>query len=334
MWPLTPGPFYLDGASMLALSLGSALSVLCVAIAVDHLRIARRSGRRMGRFGLLTTAEGFTVGGGDPNALNRADVLRRMGQVLAQRLSRPQLLQLRGQLVRAGVVDRLSVEELLALRVAAGAMGAVLGGALAVFACLGPLSLAEAAPDSLLMLFVAVCALIGIALGALIGYVTPSLVLRIMTGQRRKAIEQVLPNTLEALVVSVEAGLSFDAAVAFLCERADNELIVELRRYLADPWLGRSRREALLGLIDRTQSTELRDIGKAVIQSEEMGTGLVRTMRAQSRALRTARRLRAEEQARKAPIKLMFPLVLFIMPVLFIVILGPALLQVLDIFGG
>jgi tight adherence protein C len=331
---LTPGTFYLDGAGMLALSLGSALSVLCIAIAVDHLRIARRSGRRLGRFGLLATAEGFTVNGGEPKALNRADLLRRMGQGLAQRLPRPKLLQLRGQLVRAGVVDKLSVEELLALRVVAAVAGAALGGAFGVFACVGPLGLAEAAPDSMLMLFAAVCALIGIGLGALIGYGVPNLVLRVMTQQRRKAIEKVLPNTLEALVVSVEAGLSFDAAVAFLCERADNELIVELRRYLADPWLGRSRREALLGLIDRTQSAELRDVGKAVIQSEEMGTGLVRTMRAQSRALRTARRLRAEEQARKAPIKLMFPLVLFIMPVLFLVILGPALLQVLDIFGG
>jgi tight adherence protein C len=139
---------------------------------------------------------------------------------------------------------------------------------------------------------------------------------------------------VDVLVVSLEAGLGFDSVVAFLAERTDNPLTVELRRYLADLRLGRSRRQALEALVERTQSAGLRAVASAVILADELGTGLARTLRGQALQLRTDQRLRAEELARKAPVKLLFPIVLCIMPVLFIVILGPALLQALALMGG
>jgi tight adherence protein C len=171
------------------------------------------------------------------------------------------------------------------------------------------------------------------AIGGSAGYLIPSLVLGYVARRRRDAIERLLPNAVDVLAVSLEAGLSFDTAVGILCERANNPLVVELRRYLADLRMGRSRREALKALVERTGSPGLSELAVAVIQADELGTGLVRALRGQSVTLRAARRVRAEELARQAPIKLMFPMVLFILPVLFIVTIGPAVLRAIAIFG-
>jgi tight adherence protein C len=136
------------------------------------------------------------------------------------------------------------------------------------------------------------------------------------------------------LVVSLEAGLSFDASVTFFTERPDGALADELRLYLADLTLGRSRREALHGIVDRAPCDAVRQLATAVIHAEELGTGMARTLRAQARALRTAQRVRGEEQARQAPVNLLFPLVVCILPVLMMVVMGPALLEALKMFGG
>ncbi len=177
-------------------------------------------------------------------------------------------------------------------------------------------------------------ALASVALGGALGYLLPRLALVRLIHRRQQAIERALPGLIDMLAVSLEAGLAFDGAASSLCERTDNEVAVELRRYLGDLGLGRSRREALLGLVDRTQLESMRQFVMAVIQADELGTGLARTLRAQARALRAARRVRAEEQARKAPVKLLFPLVLCIMPVLLLIIMGPALLEALAILRG
>ena len=152
--------------------------------------------------------------------------------------------------------------------------------------------------------------------------------------QRRREIERALPTVIDLLALSLEAGRSFDGAVTFLVDRTENELVVELRRCLGDLWLGRSRREALLALAERTRSEDVRPFAGAVIQADELGTGLVRAMCAQASALRVARRVWAEEQARKAPVKLLFPLIPCIMPVLLMIIIGPAVLEVLMLCGG
>ncbi len=293
----------------------AALSVMALVLSVDQARLRRRAAGRLARFGLTET----------PIAAAPApSLVRRLGALLAARTPRADLRRLHEQLLRAGIGDRLSAEDFLGLRLlgaaAGGLLGALLGGALA------PL-LGGGWPATLSLLPAAA------ALGGGLGMLVPPLVLARLAQRRRALIERQLPNVVDVLAVSLEAGLSFDSVVAFICERSETALALELRRYLADLRLGRSRREALLALVERTQSEGLRELAAAVIQADELGTGLARALRGQATALRTAQRIRAEEHGRQAPVKLIFPIVLCILPVLFIVIIGPALLQALALFG-
>jgi len=312
-----------DVLSSAGLALAATLSVLLLVLAVDHWRVRQRASSRLARFGLVATDP---TPGAAGTGHEGADVLRRLGAGLVQRTSHDRLRQIRDELLRAGLAERLSVEEFLGLRVVAALAGAVGGLFLLTLARL----LLGAAPG----LGAGLLGLALMAAGGGAGYLAPPLALERLARRRRAAIERLLPNAADVLVVSLEAGLGFDSVVAFLAERADNPLTVELRRYLADLRLGRSRREALEALVERTGSPGLGELASAVILADELGTGLARTLRGQAAALRAAQRLRAEELARKAPVKLLFPIVLCIMPVLFIVIIGPAVLQALALFGG
>jgi tight adherence protein C len=307
-------------ASVLALA--AVVSVLCVVLAVDHLRGWRLSQARLARFGLLTGDEPETP----TEPRSGGEILRRLGSILARRATREQLQELRLRMIRAGLADRLNVGEFLGLRVLGVLGGVALAGSLAF--PLAFILLADKLGSEVLSSTAA------LVIGGALGYLVPSVVLDHLMRRRRDAIERLVPNTVDVLAVSLEAGLGFDNAVGFLCERANNPLVTELRRYLADLQLGRSRRDALEALVDRAQAPALRDFAAAVIQADELGTGLVRALRTQASALRAARRISAEEQARQAPIKLLFPIVLCILPVLFIVIVGPALLMALAVFGG
>jgi tight adherence protein C len=317
------GPALLDALSSAGLALGAALSVLLLVLAVDHWRVRQRASDRLARFGLVAADEGP---GATAAGRAGAAVLRRLGAGLAARAPRARLQQVHDALLRAGLADRLSAEEFLGLRVAAALAGMVAG--------LFLVSLARLLLGGAAGLGAGLVGLVVMAVGGALGYLAPPLVLARFARQRRAAIERLLPNAADVLVVSLEAGLGFDSIVAFLAERADNPLTVELRRYLTDLRLGRSRREALEALVDRTQSPGLGELASAVILADELGTGLARTLRSQAGSLRAMQRLRAEELARKAPVKLLFPIVLCIMPVLFIVIIGPAVLQALSLFGS
>jgi tight adherence protein C len=318
--PLAPA---LDALSGVGAALAAALSVLLIVLAFDHARVRQRASSRLERFGLLDTP---TLAGAEPAARSEDDLLRRLGAGLARRTPHERLQALHDALLRAGVADRLTAEEFLGLRLLTALAGAAIGVLLVLVAGLalgpatGPMG-ALATPA-------------GAALGAGLGYLLPPLALARRARRRRDTIERLLPSAVDVLAVSLEAGLGFDSVIAFLCERADNPLTAELRRYLSDLRLGRSRREALLALVERTQSAGLDEVTRVVIQADEMGSGLARNLRGQASALRAAQRVRAEELARQAPVKLLFPIVLCIMPVLFIVIIGPALLQALAVFGG
>ncbi len=302
------------------LALAGALSILLAAIAVDSVRVQRRSTDRLARFGLLRKTEApLETGQGTSPVIV---LLRRWGATLAAHTPPGKLQELRESLVRAGIADRLRVEEFLGLRIFALLLGILVGGVVSVVVDL--LVRGWALPFSTPL----------ILLAGLAGYALPSMVLQYQAQRRREAIEQALPDGLDILVVTLEAGVAFDGAVTFLCENADNVFVEELRRYLSDLALGRSRREALEAMSDRTRSTGVRQFATAVIQAEELGTGMARALRAHARSLRVMRRLRAETVARQAPIKLLFPLVLCIMPALFIVIIGPAVLQALAVVGG
>ena len=163
-----------------------------------------------------------------------------------------------------------------------------------------------------------------VALIALIGFYLPFWIVNSRAGQRQHAIVKSLPDAFDLITTCVEAGLGLDAALSRVAEKVQGPFAQELSRSLRDIALGKSRRDALKELGDRTAVPDLIQFTNAVIQAEAMGSSIGTVLRVQADQLRVKRRQRAEEAAYKAPVKMLFPLVLFIFPTLFIVILGPA----------
>jgi tight adherence protein C len=171
-----------------------------------------------------------------------------------------------------------------------------------------------------------------IAVVALIGFFMPFYMIRSRARQRQSAIIRSLADAFDLITTCVEAGLGLDAALARVAEKVPGPFAQELQRALRDIALGKSRRDALKELGDRTAVPDLLQFTNAVVQAEAMGSSIGTVLRVQSDQLRVRRRQRAEEQAYKAPIKMLFPLVLCIFPTLFIVILGPAIITIVQDF--
>jgi tight adherence protein C len=142
-----------------------------------------------------------------------------------------------------------------------------------------------------------------------------------------------LPDSLDLLTIMVEAGLGFDAALARLVEKAQNELSQEFAQVLSEVRLGTSRREALRQLGGRTNVEDVSTFVTSLVQADQLGVSISRVLRVQSAQMRIKRRQRAEEAAHKAPIKMLFPLAFLIFPAMFIIILGPAVPGILHGFG-
>ena len=170
-------------------------------------------------------------------------------------------------------------------------------------------------------------------LGLLIGYIAPEFWLGRRIKARQKAILLMIPDALDLLTISVRAGLGFDAALAKVTEKLKGPLSDEFRRALAEVRVGKARREALRDIIPRTEVAPLTNFIGAIIQAETLGVSISKVLQVQSEQLRIERRQRAEEQAAKAPIKMLFPLVGCIFPSLFIVILGPAVILIVQNLG-
>ena len=177
-------------------------------------------------------------------------------------------------------------------------------------------------------------ALFFVALMAVVGLGLPHLWLRQRIGHRQAEIIKTLPDSFDLITTCVEAGLGLDAALTRVSEKIEGPFAIELRRALRDISLGRMRRDALRELGERTGVPDLLQFVNAVIQAEQMGSSVGAVLRVQSDQLRVRRRQRAEEQAYKAPVKMIFPLVLCIFPTLFIVILGPAAITIIQDFPG
>ncbi len=223
----------------------------------------------------------------------------------------------RQRLAEAGDPFGLGPVEFLGFRAALGLLGALVAG---VLGALGT--------DSLAML-------IGIsALGTLFGYVLPGFIVGSMGKSRRKALLRALPSTLDLLAVSVDAGLALDGAMAQVGQRWKNPLSDEFRRLLVEFQMGRDRRQALKEFGRRTGVAEIARFVTAVTQADAMGVALSRVLQEQAAEMRVRRRQIAEEKARTAPIKMLFPMVLLIFPALFVVILGPAVPRLLTMFGS
>jgi tight adherence protein C len=167
-----------------------------------------------------------------------------------------------------------------------------------------------------------------------LGFFLPFYMIRSRAKQRQNAIIKSLADAFDLITTCVEAGLGLDAALARVAEKVQGPFAQELKRALRDVALGKARRDALKELGDRTGVPDLIQFTNAVIQAEAMGSSIGTVLRVQAEQLRVRRRQRAEEQAYKAPVKMLFPLVLCIFPTLFIVILGPAIITIMNGFPG
>jgi tight adherence protein C len=168
----------------------------------------------------------------------------------------------------------------------------------------------------------------------LLGYFIPDLLLYSKGQERQKTMQLELANTLDQMLISVEAGLGFEGAMARAGENGKGPLAEELIRTLQDMQVGRSRRESYVALAERTNVPELRSFVQAVVQADTYGIAISRVLRVQAKVMRVKRRQRAEEKAMKLPVTILFPLLFFIFPVLFIAILGPAVINAIDTFSG
>lgn len=165
---------------------------------------------------------------------------------------------------------------------------------------------------------------------AIAGWKLPDYYLRQKAVNRTRQLEKCFPDTLDLLTVSVEAGLGFDGALAKVTEKSKGIIAGEFRRLLQEIKMGKSRREALKLFGERTAAEDIQLFVSAVVQAEQLGLPLGKTLRLQSEQMRRKRRQRVEEQAMKAPVKMLLPLIVFIFPTIFLVLLGPAVIQIMD----
>ena len=164
----------------------------------------------------------------------------------------------------------------------------------------------------------------------IVGFFFPDYWLVTRIRARQKAILLAIPDTLDLLTISVKAGLGFDAALGKVIEKTEGPLSDEFRRALAEVRIGKPRRDALKEMVARTNVPALTNFIGAIVQAEQLGVAIANVLEVQSEQLRIERRQRAEEMAAKAPIKMLFPLVGCIFPSLFIVILGPAMILIVN----
>jgi tight adherence protein C len=219
------------------------------------------------------------------------------------------------RLLAAGLATRVSATQFLALK---GALA--LGGLLFTLlfgAVISPLAGFLLAP-----------------VAGFVGFLSPDAFLTMTIRSRREAIRAQLPDALDLLAVSVEAGLGFDGAVTKLTEHMEGPLVDEFALTLGEIRIGESRHEALKKFTDRVPTPEVAAFVRSIIQADQLGISLGRILRVQAADSRLRRQSAAEEKAMKLPIKMLFPTVMFIFPAMFLVVLGPAMLNIMHYLKG
>ena len=173
-----------------------------------------------------------------------------------------------------------------------------------------------------------------VVLGGLLGWLAPSLWLYQVAYDRSQRVRRELPDALDLLTISVESGLAFDAGLAQVARRTTGPLAQEFFRVLQEMQIGTGRVQAMRALADRTDVPELRSFVGAMIQADAFGIPISGVLRVQAREMRVKRSQRAEELAQKVPVKILFPLIFCILPCLFLVIMGPAVVTLMNNFSG
>ncbi|SRR5712691_3443313 len=221
------------------------------------------------------------------------------------------------QLVLGGNQGTLDAEKVAAMKIFATLGGVIMGIALAV--SLGVKGIWPVVLPAFLGCF---------------GYLLPGAGLGQRAINRQEAIRKALPDTMDLLTISVEAGLGFDAALAHVRRNVPGALSDEIGRMLQEMQIGVSRADALRHLSDRSDIDELKAFSLAMVQADVFGVSIAKVLRAQSKELRLRRRQRAEEAAMKVPVKLLFPMILGILPSMFVVIVGPGVIKIAQTFFG
>lgn len=165
-------------------------------------------------------------------------------------------------------------------------------------------------------------------------YFTPDLLVRNRAQKRRAAIRLELPTALDQMLISVQAGLGFEAAMGRAGVNGKGPMAEELVRTLQDIQVGLSRKDAYLAMAERVDVPDVRSFIRAVVQADAYGVAIAGVLKAQVGDMRIKRKQRAEEHAMKMPVKMLFPLIFFILPTLFIVVLGPTVMSIISIFSG
>jgi len=224
------------------------------------------------------------------------------------------LEQLQRDLIMAGLVDKFTVTDFLGLRFLSGA------------ACS-----AVAFLTTSLNRPIASALLISLAL-FMLGLYLPNFWLRSQVRERQRKIARALPDALDMMSICVDAGLGFEAAIQKVALQANNELALELRRVITEIRVGVTRGDALRHLVDRTGVTDIANFVAVLIQADQLGIAIRNVLHTQAEQMRVRRRQRAQEAAQKAPLKMLFPMTIFIFPAMFVVILGPAVPRFMEIF--
>jgi tight adherence protein C len=242
-------------------------------------------------------------------------IARKLGELAIRFTPQNALNSISRKLELAGSPAKLDPTMILSMQFIAGI---AFGGIIALVFSLGPTKVATGR----LVLFVIIF--------AALGFYFPQLWLTSQIQKRQKNIRKAMPDALDLLTVCVEAGLGFDAAMSKVSEKWDNELSLAFARVIAEIQLGKLRREALRDMADRIGLAEMTSFVAAVIQSEQLGVSLAKVLRIQSDQMRVKRRQLAEEEAHKAPVKMLIPMAFLIFPSLMIVLLTPAALKLMN----
>lgn len=245
------------------------------------------------------------------------------GALAQQRADRPpppfatrsMIKRLERNLQLAGLTRVWSLRTLVLLKLAGAGAGLLLGIAL------------YAARPGAVMVLVAVALLV-------VGYFAPDLVVQGRAKERQDRIQLELADTLDQVLISVEAGLGLETAIDRAGRHGKGPLAAELSRTVQDMRLGASRREAYAALAARSEVLDLQRFAKAIMQADAYGVSIGQVVRTQARDLRLKRRQRAEERAAKVPVRVLFPLMFCILPVLFVVVLGPAVSNLMAVFAA
>jgi tight adherence protein C len=295
------------------------LAVLVLGLAFADAKPERGVGRSIATLEAMTNAPAEMRAELDRSFADRVlEPLQRRALGLGRRLSGADSAErVRRKLDLAGNPRDWSVDRVISAKVIGAVALAVVGPAVAVLLGLSASIIVVALP-----------------IGAVLGFFVPDLYLHQRAYDRAERIQRELADAIDLMTISVESGLGFDAAVQQVARNTEGPLADEFARVLREMQLGMGRSEALRALADRSSIDDLKSFVSAMVQADSFGIPIAQVLRVQSVEMRVKRRQRAETKAQQVPVKITVPLIFFILPTLFVAVLGPAALSIMDNLGG